>query len=322
MSKNMVEHVLNRQLNRRVQLLPTVTVFSGPIGLGLSRWQKWARTRSLTIGQTSSTNEARMIQECFGGWARSRDLIADAVNWLARTTGVDDTDDLLRRVDGKSRFDFGHYWGTLDIDLRRPAAMLCRWLLECRVSGEPIGAGQSMADCFVEDDNPWVSVLFAITDLLPEEESPFLLLRPDADLVDLQSWFSAGAAALVRLATTSPRSSLGIVAPRHVVESYLAAEGPARTAAILREGLVVVEGLSEFELKARIAGVTIDVVPEATISWLVEQGASDELSEALATCVQNAFPARPSRKTTPAALLRGSFLKSSKRCRKLPGYSV
>ena len=113
LSSQPMPDLLDRHQHRREQSIPTVSLLCGQVGLGMRRWQGWAARRDVPVVTLSTTD----FVETVSAWVRSltatRDLIADAIGWLAHVTGQEPED--LRRRTTTTGNDFEWFWRDLAI---------------------------------------------------------------------------------------------------------------------------------------------------------------------------------------------------------------
>ena len=170
--------LLDRHQFRREQSIPTVSVLCGPVGLGVGRWRAWAARRSVGVValKTSRTEEAVLP------WARalaaSRDLVGDAVAWLAGITGRNLVA-LGRDTIQQTGRDFEWFWDNLTVPSDKTATCrVCRFLLAPENGPAPSppsakGLLEALATGRLAADVPTIVSLAA---LAPPRALPTLLL--------------------------------------------------------------------------------------------------------------------------------------------------
>jgi len=272
--------LLDRHQHRREQAIPTVSTLSGPVGLGVARWRAWAERRSVPVVSLSHPD----LTETTAAWttaaAASRDLRADAVAWAARLIEAEPAA-LGRRIGAMTGYDAGRFWDGLPLASASPAtAALCRRLL--------FGPADE-----ARPSDPGAHALSAVAQLMPPESLPALLFVPtDGSGTD---WLLHVARLLEELTAAVPRLPAAVAAERAVVEGAGRAGPESRALALLREGVVPIEGLSEPSLASRLQAAGVAPAPAGdTLRRLAADGVSEELAESFAEAA-----ARMRRTSTP-----------------------
>ncbi|QDU24246.1 endonuclease domain-containing protein [Urbifossiella limnaea] len=255
---------LDRLQTRRAQGVPTVTILAGPIGVGIQAWRGWAATRGRTVRPASDADPTALV----AGWAEdafAAGLVDDATAWLAAVAGAD--------ADRMTRHDLDRLWQGLPIDPAAPAARAAYRVLADAATGarpDPEALVRELADP--------AAVVRGLTGLLPEPRWPALLLvePPGADPV---AWLTAATAALEPLVAAEPRLPVAVAVRAEGVERFLAARAGTRGAALVREGLVEVRGVSGDELTQRLRAAGVDPPPAAAAA-LTAGGLADDVADA------------------------------------------
>src|SRR5947209_17585299 len=78
---------LARHAQRRIRSVPTLSVLSGPPGLGVRAWRQWAASQQRSVVQLSCVDAETVVARWTTSLARQRDLMADALAFLTDRTG-------------------------------------------------------------------------------------------------------------------------------------------------------------------------------------------------------------------------------------------
>jgi Protein of unknown function (DUF559) len=294
-----VDLTLERHQARRAHSIPTVTVLAGPVGLGLRRWRDWASRSGRNAVVTTDETGRAVAAAWLTGLAGGRNLRADAVRWVAEAAGLGNPDMLTARLAAQTPHDFERFWVGLSIDGGNEATGgAARALLALSTAaGAPRPeevASQLLGEGSPGSNKPWPTAVACAAALVPVSSLTALVLVPPLKAGAGHSvWFAAAAGTLAELALAAPAIPVGIAAPASVVDDFLLRED-SRAAALLREGLVRVEGLNEAALAARL-GEAGGSVPAGVVGRLAEVGVSDELAEALVEAASASLrpPAQP-----------------------------
>jgi very-short-patch-repair endonuclease len=267
--------------------MPTVGVAAGPPGLASRAWRDWAASAGRAVVAVAEPAEGAVaIALC--EQAANRSFMAEAARWVARTASLGPMDELTSRLRAMTPHDLARWWAGLPVaGDASPAARLCRRLL---VDGPPADRPADLRDLFASDPRPGIALAAGLAELLGPGALP-------AELVTAAGPgpFRAAVDALLPLAEAVPPLPVAVAAPAEAVDAFLAAAGDTRAAAAVREGLVRVEGLTEAEVRARLADAR-QAVPDPVVRRPAETGASGAVADALAAAA--ALPAPP---TDPAA---------------------
>jgi hypothetical protein len=285
--------LLDRHQRRREQGIPTISVLCGPTGLGVRRWRAWASGRGLPI----VTPRRADLPETCSAWvqtlASTRDLSSDGLDWLAARTGGDPAH-LRARLAAMTPHDFASFWEGLALapDLGGAAAV-CRPLLASRTVGElrPGSlAGRPRVAVAGPGLPPEAQTVASLANLVPSGARPALLLTPPRGPATPE-WLAGAGRLLEELVTAAPALAAAVTAEAPVLEALLRSGAESHLLAVLREGVVPVEALSESELARRLvaAGVPPAAATDAA-RCLAEGGASEELAAAFADAARRAGP--------------------------------
>jgi hypothetical protein len=238
--------LLDRQQLRRLQGIPTLSVFVGPVGVGIQAWKRWNGTRPIAMAPRNAPL-SYIVTSWTAAALASGCLRAAAITWFAKMTG-------LSQCDAESR------WSTItshDLDrvlegvaFRQDAAVaLCRTLMAMErepgfvdvgaitelLSAESRARGDSV-EAFVAD----------LASLMPADSHPTILIIPQRKELEQSVRF------LGRLLGEVPTLPAALAIPDDVAESVLGQSQEDRWLAMLREGFVRVEGVKRETIEERL----------------------------------------------------------------------
>jgi hypothetical protein len=258
--------ILDRHQHRRDEGIPTVSALCGPVGLCVARWRAWTTRRAVPVISLSCPDLSEAVAAWTAGAAASHDLRADAIAWVARLIGAEPRE-LVSRISAMTRHDAERFWDGLPFASARPTLpAVSRRLL--------FGPAEGTNLCGAE-------ALSALAELMAPAALPALLFVPRGG--DGTDWLARVARLLEELASAAPRLPAAVAAERTLVEGALHAESEPRALALLREGLISVEGLSEPALTGRLRAAGVAPTPAAGIlRRLAADGVSVELADSFA----------------------------------------
>lgn len=284
--------VLRRHAARRGHKVPTITTLKGRIGLGIWAWRRWAEESERKVLQTHFTDPEAVVR----GWvellSRNRDLIADAVVFLAAKLHRR-TDELWGAITGQTLSDHQRFWASVPVDRNRDAASVCGYLTDRLVRGEPLPQNLAAAinEVLAGHDAPWFRVIVGLVGLIPSERLPAILLVPPADAPDPLIWLGLAGHLLAVLAARCPNLPVALAAESLDLDRYLLRSMDSRDRALLREGLVAVGGLTAEDVARRVQNQAIPVANlTESIQRLAKDGASEELVNAFVTAARFTQP--------------------------------
>ena len=270
---------LDRHQRRREQSIPTISVLCGPVGLGVSRWRAWTAGRGAPAVVLSTTDLDAVVAAWVRSLASGRDLVADAIAWLAAFT-ADGPERIGRGLAARTRHDFEWFWRDLPIPSgRTTAGAFCRLILT-KSQGEatPDDMAERLLQAMTDGRLPaGASAVASLADVTAGRLLPALLLTASGErrLEDAARLLSGLVAAV-------PSFSAGLAAEAADVDRLSRAGPPSHTLDVLREGLVPVESLGEAELADRLRSAGVTAAPASAARRLAEDGASEELAAAFA----------------------------------------
>jgi very-short-patch-repair endonuclease len=270
--------LLDRQQLRRHQGIPTLTVFVGPVGVSIHAWKKWNRVRPVAMPPRNASNS--LIASWTAVAIASGGLRTGAIQWFAKATG-------LSPSEAESRWsictphDFSR--ALEGIPARNDAAVaLCRRLLAMEPKVGPTNARLIAESLCAESRDRGESeevFLANLATLMSSEGCPAILLIPERQNVEPAVRF------LGRLLGAAPTLPVAVAIPDDVAESALKQSPEDRWRAVLREGVVKVEGVKREAFLERLetAGVATHELA-ASLDILVAGGTSpdtvDQFAEA------------------------------------------
>jgi very-short-patch-repair endonuclease len=221
----------------------------------------------------------------------THDLIADAVAWLAQVTRQD-ADQLRRHAAAMTTHDFEWFWRNLPIPAEKalPAAA-CRLILaEACGKATPDRIAARLLDAMTTGRKPaGTQAVASLADLATPRGLPTLLLTPPGACGGA-AWLAEAARSLTELAAAVPALPLAVAVEPSAAETLWRSGLPSRTLAVLREGLVPVESLSEEALADRLRAAGAAAGPSAAVRRLAQDGASEELVAAFADAARRVGP--------------------------------
>ena len=273
--------VLDRhQRRRQEQGIPTLTMLAGPAGRAIGLLRNWLSSRQRPLCTVAAYNEAEAVRAWVEVLARTRDLWADAADFLGSCAGFA-PGELRARLQRKTAHERDILLQELfPLATHEDAVAVCRELLCASVHPAPaLPLGAVLASCGGEPSR----VLAALCALVPAGTAPGLLLTGTG-----LDWLTHAARTAARLCAAVPALPVALTAERRSVDTFLAGT-ESRAQALVREGRVELEALSPEELRRRLEALGVQQSQElsASLSQLAEDGASEELLKRFAQAAQD-----------------------------------
>lgn len=267
----MQEHclgLLNWHQQRRLQGVPTVSLLVGPERLGFAHWQSWCTS----VGRRSATvtNVDDLLTVWLAQIESEADLLMLAVDWLAaRQTGSSVTRPNPARM---TQYDLDELWNTASIKREDPVASVVYAILSAALSTTPAGTQPT----FRHSNN--LDTLCGLSKLIPEQSCPTVYFReqlePQAVLSSL--------AKLEPIISLLPRLPIAFSVGAEVYRTLQTVN--IRSVSILREGEVILQGVSSKELTAQLQQA--GVVPLPSPQVLDQLGRGGLTQEAASAYIQ------------------------------------
>ena len=250
--------VLDRHERRRAEGVPCVSVLVGIPGRALRAVRQWSEERNRIVIQARGPGLEALAEAWVASLTERRDLVRDAVSWLARTSGRS-TEELAGRVARASPFDVERF---LETTSHGDPADVCRWILKVPTSNGKVSP---------------VSVLAALTAMIPSGSAPVYLAAADPASAAKPGWLEDAVSAITRLAEAAPRLSLVLAVEPVAFERYLREAPESRAKVLVRGGVIPVPAQTESEILERPA----EGAPEAQerLDEPVRRLAADETPE-------------------------------------------
>ncbi|KFA90692.1 hypothetical protein Q664_26595 [Archangium violaceum Cb vi76] len=287
-----VLQALERHQRRREQGIPTLTVLAGPPGTAASLWRQWLGSRRQTSCVSLAAGEVGVIRDWMETLRRTRNLEADAADFLGATAGLA-PGELRARLTGSTPHERDVLLQELFPALTTgDISAACRCLLQPpqvpHKSGEPLDA---VLEAFEREP---LRALTALHALVPVGTVPSLLLSGSGP-----GWLASAARVATRLCDAVPSLVVALHAERPALDTYLRG-GESQSLALVREGLLELEAPSPEELKRRLAKLGVRA-PEALSNSLARLAADGVTEEVLARYGEAARELEASRQEPAAA---------------------
>lgn len=283
-------NVLDRHALRRSRSLPTASVLSGPIGLGIACYRRWCGERGVACVQIGHHSQLALAAAWAAELARHRDLAADAFAFLAKVTGRT-AGDLQAALEAASLYDLDLFWKAHPVirDAGNVAAA-CRWMLGHRARGHriaPDDLAASLMPVLTRKAPAGWEVISTLAALVPSGSLPaVLLLRPPAFAAG-GCWLDSAIRLVLGLAEGMPVLPVALAADAAELGAWLAGGPSDRARTLAREGLLSVSPISAAEIHGRLgsAGIKPGLL-DGTVRRLASDGTSEELAAAFATAAR------------------------------------
>jgi very-short-patch-repair endonuclease len=275
---------LDRQARRRASRVPTLTVLCGPVGLGARAWRGWAEGQGRASALLSAPELAPLVRHWVAALAGRRDLRGDALAFLAARTGRPPAE-LQATLSAHTPHDRDCFWDAATLAPERESAVaVCRWLTRP-------GAAETAADRLADEldgalagwDGPWRRVVVALAGLLPPDALPAVMLAPPSPSACTAEWLAPAARVLTELVTHAPTLPAALAVEPACLERYLREAPESHALALVREGVIHLEGLDAGAIGRRLRERGLAVAGLAgPVRRLAADGASEELVAAFA----------------------------------------
>ncbi|MFY0527161.1 endonuclease domain-containing protein [Archangium gephyra] len=282
---------LERHQLRREQGIPKLTVLAGPPGSAMSLWRRWLDSHGQASCVSLAPDEAGVVRDWMETLSRTRDLEADAADFLGAAAGLG-PGELRSRLAGKT----AHERDILLQELfpaitSEDVSAACRCLLQpprvVHKSGEPLGAVLDACE-----RNP-LRALAALHALIPEGSAPALLLSGFGP-----TWLTHAARVATRLCDAVPPLVVALHTERPTLDTYLRGS-ESQSLALVREGLLELEAPSPEELRRRLE--TLGVQATEVLSESLARLAADGVTEEVLACYGEAAREREASTHAPEA---------------------
>jgi hypothetical protein len=241
-----VLRALDRHEERRRAGVPTVSVLVGPIGPALQAAVRWCESLERPLVLLRAEESGLAAESLVVPWvdrlAGGRDLVDAAVAWLARR--LDQPAGALgRSLRRMTPYEVARFFDSaVPLEGRTGVERVARRLIELAAEGRR-GSAPGLApdlDALLEGNGrPWVRLLEALGELVPQECLPVLLVVPaggDPQRPPLDDL----ARLLAELAAAQPRAALALIVGPRRFPADLARAPDSRARALLREGVIEV----------------------------------------------------------------------------------
>jgi Protein of unknown function (DUF559) len=268
---------LGEQDHRRRAGVPTISVLAGPIGLGAACWRHWCALNGRTLVSQSSADISRLAAVWTTALAEQRDLTADATAWAAARVGRP-LAEFNAALSSKTAHDVEVLLDAIALDGAAAVDALCRRLLMWKAAGVSIAPERLASELdrlLAAREGPGMRVVAALATLAPGELLPAFLLAPQGALGEPAGWIDGAARLLTGWAVHVPCVPAALAVERQDLECYLRTARESHATALVREGLVTINSLTEDEVSDRLRTPELS----GSIRRLATDGTSAELVE-------------------------------------------
>jgi very-short-patch-repair endonuclease len=260
--------LLDRQQLRRLQGIPTLSVLVGPVGVGIQTWKRWSGARPVAI--TPNAPLSQIVTSWTASAVTSGCLRAAAITWYAKVTALPPSDAESRW----SKMTLHDLDGVLEsIPFPRDAAALCRRLLAVERKTSLVDAGSIAellcAESRARGESPEAFVA-NLASLMSATSCPTILLLPRREELEQAVRF------LSRLLGAAPTFPAALAIADDVAESVLRQSPEDHWLALLREGIIRVEGVKRETIEERLQGAGLSHDLASSMDIIVASGASPD----------------------------------------------
>ncbi|HJZ54816.1 MAG TPA: hypothetical protein VKE74_07645, partial [Gemmataceae bacterium] len=285
----------DRHQARRGRDVPTISVLAGPVGLGVRAWRGWADTHQRAVTCTSEVDPATLTVLWVGDALATANPSERAVGWLATATGRKPDAVAVGRM---TRYDLDQLWRLLPTDPATPTARAAYLILTDLLAGARTEPARLVGDLTANEPDTAsgaVRAVRALTGLYPDHLWPSLLLVQPPATPDAAGWLASALRVLETLAVAVPRLPVVVAVSPEGYVGLVTARPASRAAALAREGLVELRGVSGNQLEERLRAAGVEPLPPpATVRRLTTVGLAEEVAAAFVAA------ARAVRHPTPA----------------------
>jgi very-short-patch-repair endonuclease len=282
--------LLDRHQVRRIQSIPTISLLCGPVGLAIQTWHQWNRKRSVPVVILHQEAEHLLVSAWSTALSKSVDLTQAAIGWLASRVGGS-VEEWNRKLKAQTVHDLEQTLRATGADVdddpvARLSLLLLRWHVEMQTRSAPLLAARLQAAALTGDVTR-ESFIAALATLVGAEHAPAILIMPGEESA-LKDWLERCAYRLGSLAQAVPILPVAVAAPSEAVDACLEQTPNSHWQALLREGMVPIEGLLLHELNQRLKSNGLD--PSHVLSALqrlVADGVSADLAEKFAEAARH-----------------------------------
>lgn len=280
---------LDRHDQRRRAGRPIVSTLVGPVALAVRLWRHWSRSAGRPAVVVDTPDAECILSRWLDGVLGSRNLIAEAEEFIARKLHQPRT---LLGLTGKTLHELQMMFerAALEGD-GTSAGPLARRLLESRATGQLVSS-ETIAGWFSEGGLTAADRLArcwtAVADLLPPGGVPALLLVPgrlddgasSADVAEADRMARRAAGLVTRV----PSAAVGVALSADAFQQYLTETAESFSKAVLRESVLHAAGDSAEQIRqaveTRLGRPSGDLLP--LFERLAHHGASAELVDRFA----------------------------------------
>lgn len=232
-----------RQLQRRRQGVPTLSVVAGSPNLVRQLVRCWAESNQLPVCESSGGDLDSLAAEWFASLADSRHLLAAAMTWLSARAGLplnELTAAFAARSEAQQALFFERMFGAV---ARLPEQRACRAIIEHQAQRGSTSAG--LWERLRSDGDDAEAVCGGLLSLMGTIGCPVLHAMPPTS-----ETFLTTIDALTRLVSAAPGLVAFVFADTAWLMRYLDHAAESRPLALVREGLVVLDASVDTALAA------------------------------------------------------------------------
>lgn len=279
---------LERQQRRRFEGTPTVSVLTGPVGLGLSLWRQWLQGHRRGTALSGDPRLEVVVGQWITSVLQQVDLHWHAYRWLGEHVGMDAHEmqaKLEHQTQGERQLYLDH---TLTSWPDGAVTLLAEWLLL-----QPPGPVRRVPweQIFTSGQATALDQVRAVFALLPHDTVPGLLLFPRGKMAQPVAWLEAAALTTSTLTREVPTLPVALAVEATDWFSFLTGTTETHARAILREGVVRFFGLTEETCKEYLAQALPRLSMEERqqlyppLHCILQRGATADLVRAFAEAV-------------------------------------
>lgn len=273
----MINESLNRHQYRRSNGIPTISVITGPVGISMYHWRKWAESYQRKVIFLHESDINAFVTLWFMNICRERFLYNQSLAFIINKTG-ENFIKVSTQISQKTKFEMGLFFQQVFRGGMDDTEVICRYIIEKEViKTPPKDIVNEIVHIFGKEDSQ-IRTYIATSRIISDNQLPAIMLSVK-DRKDNAVFINNALKTLERIAIVRIESPISLAIHQNDYNSFLKEAPETRSKALCKESVIQIEGLQTEKINTIIGIIQQKDRPSLlkSIDCLAFDGATEEL---------------------------------------------
>jgi hypothetical protein len=273
----MINKLLNRHQNRRNNGIPTISVLTGPVGISMYHWRKWAESYQRKVIFLYQSDIKAFVTLWIMNICRERFFYNHSLAFIANRIGENLTK-VSTQISQKTKFEMELFFQQAFRGGMDDTELICRYIIEKEIDKTPPkDIADEILHIFGKEDSQ-IRTFIATTRIISDHELPAIMLSVK-DRKNNAAFITNASKTLEKIALVKIDLPISLAIHKSDYNSFLKEAPETRSKALCKESVIQIEGLQTENINTIIGISPQKDRPSLikSIDCLASDGATEEL---------------------------------------------